>query len=364
MATASFRTCGSCGTRNKPQWEFCVRCGETLESEAADVQLEPAAENEVVTDLTGFPWRPVLAIAGLALVVAAAAYVRMAPGEKPATSLLAFVAPSPPAPAAPPFRQASLADERLDEGRQLLVSGKPGDALGPLSQAAEAEPQNAHMQATYARALWGSGSREDAIGRYAEAARLDPGQYRNEYATALIDVGRSAEARQVLEEAPNDPKALRALGQLHNAENRPGEALAVLTRAAAMSPEDGRVLANLGFALERTGNADEAVRVLSTVMSRRPDSTTARGLLAEAIFKQGKRDEAVALVRDGLQQQPESPNLHRSLGSLLERAGKAAEAAAAYREYLRLAPDATDASMMADRAARLERVVAANNTSS
>jgi predicted Zn-dependent protease len=364
MPTAGFRTCASCGTRNKPNWEFCVRCGEPLEAAAPALDFEDdtaAAEpTPVDTDRSGFPWRSVLTLVGaVALIVLS---VTMKPMNERTSPLLGFMSRGAASPVPAPAQVQSAMSRQLFEGRTLLVAGRPEAALGPLAQAAGEDPGNPEAQAVYGRALWASGAREDAIRSFEAASRLGGGAYRTEYANALTLLGRTAEARLVLERAvaerPNDAKALAALGQVLNAEEKPTEALAVLTRAAALTPDDPRLLANLGHALERSGNPARAAEVLAGVVERQPESTVARGLLAEAYFKQGRPDEAVAVVRDGLQKRPESSLLYRSLGALLERTGKAAEAAAAYREYLRLAPGAGDAQALAERAAQLERAAA------
>jgi Flp pilus assembly protein TadD len=267
--------------------------------------------------------------------------------------------PAPAQAPVPPVTQVPAAMAKLSQGRLLLAQQRPGEALGLLAEAAEAEPNNPEVQLAYARALWGTGSREDAVSRFETAMRLGGSRFRTEYTSALLESGRTAEARRVLEETlaanPQDAQALETLGQLHNREGRTAEAAVLLTRLAALRPNDVQLVAHLGYALERNGDLEQAAEVMSRVVAAVPASTIARELLAEAQFKQGRRDEAVAVVRQGLEQKPDSPELHRRLGSLLERAGRAGEAAAAYREYLRLAPQAGDAKALAERAGYLER---------
>ena len=46
----TFRTCPQCQARNKLTWEFCARCGESLEQTAFEPEMEdeaaPAEEAE------------------------------------------------------------------------------------------------------------------------------------------------------------------------------------------------------------------------------------------------------------------------------------------------------------------------------
>ena len=73
MKAGEVRICPSCQTRNKAKWEFCVRCGESLQGvrlgEGAAGAAPAAVEAE--TDGVPFPWISVVG-ALLALVGAAA----------------------------------------------------------------------------------------------------------------------------------------------------------------------------------------------------------------------------------------------------------------------------------------------------
>jgi Flp pilus assembly protein TadD len=356
MPTPGIRTCTACGTRNNPKWEFCVRCGEALEPEGVvELGEETEEPEEPPRPASGFPWRSLLLLAGAVALVVVAFTVETV--EKPSGAFVQVPVAAAERVQLPP-RQPDRA-AKLREGHGWLSQGKPAEALGPLAEAVAEDPENPEAHMAYARALWGTDARDQALASFETAARLGGKRYRTEYGNVLVQMQRTEQAREVLEgsiaENPDDLKALEILGRLHNREGRPAEAVAILSRATTLKPDDPQLLAHLGYALERTGNPERAAEVLAGVVARVPTSTVARELLAEAEFKQGKREEAVTLLRQGLERKPDSPDLHRRLGSLLERAGRAAEAATAYREYLRLAPNASDAGAVADKAARLER---------
>ena len=365
-APAGFRMCAACGTRNNPKWEFCVRCGEALDPGSdQEFEVAEAEPEEVVPITTGFPWRTVLLLAAAVGVIVVSVVVK--PAEKQLLRLIQLPNAKPPEPAPlPPVTQVPAPMAKLSQGRALLAQNNHAEALGPLAEAAALEPGNADIQLNYARALWGTGSQEEALSHFETASQLS-GDFRTAYAHALLQAARPADARKVLEEAleakPDDLDAMETLGRLHNQEGRTAEAAALLSRAAAMKPNDPQLVAHLGYALEKNGNLEQAAQVLTGVVESVPASTIARELLAEAQFKQGKREEAVAVVREGLERRPDSPDLYRRLGSLLDRAGRAAEAAAAYREYLRLAPEAVDARAVSERAARLERTAGSTGAS-
>ena len=362
MPAPGIRICATCGTRNNPKWEFCVRCGEALqqESDFETTTGEHEAGEAEPRQGGGVPWRSILTLAGAGAAIAAA--LAFEPTEKPTGRLIQVPVAVVERPPRPSVTQVPDGFTKLREGHALLAQGKPQAALGPLAEAAEADPDNPAIQLVYARALWAAGSREDAASRFEMAARLGGKGSRTEYGNALLQMNRTVEAREVFEQAlaerPDDVKALEILGQLHNREGRPAEAVAILVRATILKPDDPQLMAHLGYALVRSGDPGRAAEVLAEVVTRVPGSTIARELLAEAEFKQGKREEAVTLLREGLERKPDSPDLHRRLGSLLERTGRAAEAASAYREYVRLRPDAADAGALAAKAALLERTAA------
>src|SRR2546428_9643887 len=85
MKADSVRICPACGTRNKPKWEYCVKCGESLQdvplgvpaAEAADAAV---AEAETVEQAGPFPW--VALAASIVLLAAAGYFYRDYPGAQ------------------------------------------------------------------------------------------------------------------------------------------------------------------------------------------------------------------------------------------------------------------------------------------
>src|SRR5215468_11224343 len=50
MKAGDVRICPSCQARNKPKWEFCVRCGESLQGVAAGKTEAAAAPKAAAAD--------------------------------------------------------------------------------------------------------------------------------------------------------------------------------------------------------------------------------------------------------------------------------------------------------------------------
>jgi Flp pilus assembly protein TadD len=264
-------------------------------------------------------------------------------------------------PEAPPASAAPGVND-FDSGRRLLNEGNPEGALADLSSAVAADPDNAWYRSYLANALWRTGSRDQALAEYAEAAQLDP-RLRTQYARSLDIAGRTEEARReyeaVLAEAPTGGGAATIHEDLGRMLFRAGEytdAAPHLGEAVAARGDDPVLKQELAYSMDQAGDREGAAAAYQEVLRMAPQAVISRGLLAENLYQQGKKDEAMSVLEQGLEVTPDSPLLRRQLGSLLEREGRRTEAAAAYREYARLAPNAPDAPTIAERAETLDRL--------
>jgi Flp pilus assembly protein TadD len=230
-----------------------------------------------------------------------------------------------------------------------------------LGEAVADAPGEAVYHAYYARALWQSGAREQALREHDAAVQLNSASvdYRAERAAAYMALGRSEDAAldfsRVLVTQPDNVSALRGLARLKEEGGDHAAAVSLLQRALRVRGTDPEVVQELAYALEKRGDFEQARVYYSNVLALMPDAQITRSRLAETLLAQSQPDEAVRVLEEGVARTPSAPMLRRSLGSLLERSGKIPEAVAAYREYVRLAPNAEDAKALEDRAASLER---------
>jgi tetratricopeptide (TPR) repeat protein len=367
MKAESVRLCPACGTRNKPKWDYCVNCGESLQDvalgiPAAETAEVAAAEPEGVREAGPFPW---LALGASVILLAGAVYFyrnyRGVP-ESPTPGIWT-------APTVPPSTQAAAAyvpqpgEKDLQDGRNLLAQGNAAAALPLLAQAVSDAPSDHIAQYAYAQALWQAGDRDQALAHYREAAQLSPRTlvYRADLARALVARGRNAEAIEEFEAAvaiEPGPGPLQSLASLYAAAGNQARALDALRRAASVAPGSALIQQDLAHALEKSGNTAQAIEAYEKVLRINPKATSSRGLLADLLFRANRKDEAIELVRAGIAQNPQMPRLHRDLGSLLERSDRIPEAIAEYREYARLAPESADARQLAERAQSLEKKLA------
>jgi Flp pilus assembly protein TadD len=360
MRADAGRICASCGTRNKPKWEFCVKCGEALVDLPADAGTTRAPADAGAGAIAW--WPAVLSVLAVGASIAAFVYLRGVSPERPDPSLFSLGPPSTtlPAPVATPPAGA------LKRAELALTSGKPGDAVPLLAEAVSDEPGNARARRLYAQALGAVGDRAGAVEQWRVAANLAPEdrEARFEQARGLDTLGRAPEAVEAYETllsgAPDHTEALRLLGELRTRRKEYGQAVPLLQRLTERRPDDIAARQDLAFALEGAGDVAGAVNLYASVVESMPTASIARTRLAEALAAQGQDARAIALYNEGVSLQPKVPVFHRGLGSALERSGNAAGAAAAYREFLRLAPNDPDAKALAARVAKLEKKSAAS----
>jgi tetratricopeptide (TPR) repeat protein len=376
MAGQEALLCPSCGARNKRTWEYCARCGESLQG----AEAESASAKTVATPRTkakgkgklnilvhekepgsSLPPAVILGVGAVLLAALAFAgwrYARTAPAPQAADPSL-FTMPSvpsarPPAPAA--ASEPGAAD--FNEGLRLLAAGKAADALPFLSRATSAAPSNARFTWVLGQALQQAGNEDEALARFSEAAGLDPKAHGIDYARALDKAGRSAEAAAAFEAAlavtPEHAGTEEELGKLYYKAGNFAKAAEFLAQAVEARSDDPVLRQELAYSVAQTGDKVRAEALYRSVLAIAPGAEISRGLLSEILFEQGKGPEAMALLQEGIQNNPEAPLLRRRLGNLAERAGNSQEAIRQYREYVRLAPNAPDAQDLAERAARLE----------
>jgi tetratricopeptide (TPR) repeat protein len=360
MKASESKLCPSCGLRNKPKWEFCARCGESLQ----EVDVGGASASEAA-DAPGPSWGSSEALNwlgfGLALLVSLMVLVRWRPSPAEADPAI-FVAPrADPAPSADLVdMSAPTPPPGVQDGLAALRAGDPKAALAALAQAAAAAPNDPSTRYAYAQALWVAGQKEGAIEQYRAAVRLSPEtvNYHRDLAKALVAAGRPTEAIPEYEAAlqiqPHSPGYLQELSALYVQTGNSQGAIDLLTRAVALKGGDPQLLQDLGQALERSGDKSAAADVYRRIMEANPADATARALLSEIVFGEGRQEEAIALVRQGIGAGGPAP-LYRALASLLERNGRTQEAADTYREYAQRAASAPDAEAMAERARILEQ---------
>ena len=165
-----------------------------------------------------------------------------------------------------------------------------------------------------------TGQAAAAIPYYAESLRRTPADLdaRRNYAQALIDGGRSAEAVLLLEPAaPEDAGAWNTLGAAYLGAGRPGPSVEALRRALRIDPDLPEPYVNLGNALSRMGDLRGAAEALASAIRLQPGSAGAHNNLASILQARGEMDQAAGYFERAIQLDPDLSVAHYNYGRLL-----------------------------------------------
>lgn len=196
--------------------------------------------------------------------------------------------------------------DRVDEALELLAGLKGGGR----DQAEEAFLAQGEI-------LVNAGRVNEAFAAYQEALNRLPGSQRLLYARALLaaEEGRlevaESDLRAVLEENPEDPLALNALGYtLADQTDRLQEARELIARAYELAPDDAAVVDSMGWVQYRLGNHQNALEHLRRALDLQFDAEIAAHL-GEVLWVTGKREEAREVWQRALDRLPENSGIVR-----------------------------------------------------
>ena len=177
------------------------------------------------------------------------------------------------------------------------------------------------------------------------ASRPSAGDHVLERATLALQMQRPDEAERiaadVLKANRGNIVAATILGRALMMQNRAGEAIAPLERAARRSG-DPAIETLLAAALATAGRRDEALDRLRQTTARRPPFPPAFREHAGQLAKTGRLDEAVAVLETGLKLAPEIIELQIDLGLLYLSRNQRTKARATLSHALAAAPGRPD----------------------
>lgn len=149
--------------------------------------------------------------------------------------------------------------------------------------------------------------------------RRNPGDEALERAVVALQMRRPGEAERlaagVLRANRNNHIAAKVLGWALLAQNRAGEAIAPVERAARRS-NDPEIETVLAVALAATGRQQEALDQLRQTTARRPAFAPAFREYAGQLLKLGRFGEAVEMIESGIALAPDAIDLQIDLARL------------------------------------------------
>ena len=165
----------------------------------------------------------------------------------------------------------------------------------------------------------------------------------NNLGPLLRNQGRVEEAmehyHQALRNNPNSAETLNNLGVALADKGRFDEAIENYRQAIQINPNSSGALNNLGAALTAKGRLDEAIENYRKAIQINPTYYETLDNLGMALATQGRFDEAIENFHKAIQVNPNRPETFLHLGMTLGQLGRTREAVAQYREALRLNPN-------------------------
>jgi tetratricopeptide (TPR) repeat protein len=222
--------------------------------------------------------------------------------------------------------------------------GDPAAAEQVLRQAATAQPREVVLLDTLGKLLQRQAlsRRVEAIG-YFRAARSQRPYLGICLSTALLSVGRAAEAGEVMQELvllqPDNAAFHCYLGVAAYYQKQYGEAQTAFRKAIDLRPEFAMAQNNLGSVLGAQGKNGEAEGWFLKAIALNPGIAEAHCNLGNALSSQGKYGEAEAACRKAIALSPDLAYSHKNLGNALMGQQRYGEAEVALRKATALDPD-------------------------
>lgn len=235
-------------------------------------------------------------------------------------------------------------------GRVQRQAGQDADALQSARQALRADPRSAPAALLALELLdaWPADA-ESLLQRHLLATRDTPDTdpaVRIAYARALVERGRLAEGRAVLQPLPSldaegQRRLLLAEVRLLRDHGHAQAAYDLLDQALRSAPADTDLIYEQAMTAERLGRLDEMERLLRELIQRQPDDPQAYNALGYVLADRGERlAEAKALIQEALRRAPEDAYIIDSLGWVEFRLGNLAEARRLLTDAMQRRPDA------------------------
>ena len=200
---------------------------------------------------------------------------------------------------------------RLDDARAILETLR--DQFPPLAD---------RFLMAEGEILLEAGAYDQALELYGDALKDTPDDTDLLYSRSLVyermnRVGESeADLRKILDKAPDDARALNALGYtllVHT--DRLDEADKLVSKALLLTPDDPAVVDSMGWLRFRQGRPQDALPLLQKAYSQFPDSEVAAHL-GEVLWAVGSKDQAHSLLTQAAKADPDNTQLRDTLKRL------------------------------------------------
>mgnify|MGYP001402750954 CR=1 FL=1 len=229
------------------------------------------------------------------------------------------------------------------EAYLALRAGELERARAGAERTLELDPDWIEATLLYARVLAAADEVAAALAWLEAHPAAEERELRLERATILINAGREAEARELLQavlaEAPADPEALRALGYMEFHAGNATEARAAFMTLLAHGQYRNDALFYLGGMLEQEGDTEKAAQLYARIDGGE-HLLTAQVRLALMMVQMGRPELGLEHLERFAERNPAAAvELGIARGELLARLGRAEEAVPVYDQLLERDPE-------------------------
>jgi tetratricopeptide (TPR) repeat protein len=193
---------------------------------------------------------------------------------------------------------------------QHLKAGQPGDAIGPLHEAALLQPTNATVWHDLGLACLEVGQVTDSVAAFRQSVSGNP-----RYTDAWFRLGI----------------ALEKMGDLRGA-------VLAYDRATELLPSHTEAWFRAGALVFMLGHREEAIGCFRRAAATGPKTSFGRLGKARALLTEDRDAEAEKVLRQAVALDPSNAMAHDLLGNLLAEFGRFAEAEACFARAIELAP--------------------------
>jgi tetratricopeptide (TPR) repeat protein len=231
------------------------------------------------------------------------------------------------------YREAAVdaPDGHYGLGFELAADGKYEEAIAHLREYIRLRPDDVNVVRAHillGRALINVGRPAEAVEVLQRALVMRPANAdaHGLLADAWLRLDRYPEAtreyRERIKLVPNDPLAHGSLGVALVGQNLDAEAVTEFESAVALTPDDPKARYNLGNALATVGRLDDAVREYRRALAINPNSVATHNALAAVLAHRGEMEEAVAELKRSLELDPKNPETRSDYEALLRQLGR------------------------------------------
>ena len=234
-------------------------------------------------------------------------------------------------------------------GTLCLQTGRPGEAIDLLRQAAGLQPGDAATHANLGLALLERGDHVAALASCDRALAVAPAypEALNNRGNALAGLGRTEEALASYERAlvlrRDNVDAHYNRGRMLEELHRGGEAVDAYARVLELQPHHVDALFRAANLLLGQGRAEDAVDHYDRLLELRPNAATVLSNRGNALLALGNLEEALTSYERALAAAPGLAEGYNNLGNVLHMLGRNDEALAACSRAIALRPDFAEA---------------------